>query len=186
MKDSWICRDYYPGDESQILTLYKEVNNEEMTLAYWTWKFAKNPSGKAVMKLMFDNNKLIGLYAVIPMNLQVQKKLVKSALSVNTMTHPDYERQGIFTRLAEEVYEKCQREDFKFVYGFQQHAGKTVDGAYHFAGPAYRQRRDNVIGSVKQGVTVYKQQQRFFHPLIIADICVLVGISFMPVSLYFL
>ncbi len=118
MKDSWICRDYQSGDESPILTLYKEVNNKEMTLAYWRWKFAKNPFGKAVMKLMFDDNKLIGLYAVIPMNVQVHKNLVKAALSVNTMTHPDYERQGIFTYLAEEVYEKCQREDFRFVYGF--------------------------------------------------------------------
>jgi len=118
MKDSWICRDYQRGDEYEILTFYKQVNEREMTLAHWKWKFAKNPFGKSVIKLMFDDKKLIGSYAVIPMNVQVQRNLVKAALSVNTMTHPNYERQGIFSYLAEEVYKKCLRESFGFVYGF--------------------------------------------------------------------
>lgn len=118
MKDSWICRDYQGGDEYQILALYKEVNEREMTLADWTWKFAKNSFGQAVTKLMFDGNKLIGHYAVIPVKVQVQQTLVKAALSANTMTHPGYERQGIFSYLAEETYKTCQREGFGFVYGF--------------------------------------------------------------------
>lgn len=118
MKDSWICRDYQHGDEYQILTLYREVNNRKMALAHWTWKFAENPFGKAIIKLMFDDDMLIGHYAVMPMDVQIQSKLVKAVLSVNTMTHPDYERQGIFGYLAEETYKKCQRESFRFVYGF--------------------------------------------------------------------
>ncbi len=118
MKDSWICRDYQRGDEYQILTLYKAVNKREMTLGHWTWKFAKNPFGESVIKLMFDDNKLVGHYAIIPMKVKVQNKVVKAALSVNTATHPDYERQGIFSYLAEETYKKCQQEGFGFVYGF--------------------------------------------------------------------
>jgi len=118
MKDSWTCRDYQSGDENQILTLYEEVNNREMTLAHWTWKFAKSPFGQAMLKLMFDGNKLIGHYAVIPMNVQVEKKLVKAALSVNTMTHPDYRGHGIFAYLGEETYQVCEQKGVKFVYGF--------------------------------------------------------------------
>lgn len=118
MKDSWICRDYQDGDEYQILTLYKQVNESEMALAHWTWKFAKGPFGKSMIKLMFDDEKLIGFYAAMPMNVQVQEKLIKAAISVNTMTHPDYWGHGIFAYLGEEAYRVCEQKGVKFVYGF--------------------------------------------------------------------
>lgn len=118
MKNSWICRDHQDGDEYQLLTLYKEVNNKEMTLDHWKWKFTESPSGKAVIKLMFDGDKLIGHYAAIPMNMQVKNKLVKAVLSVNTMTHPDYRGYGIFAYLGKETYRVCEQKGFKFVYGF--------------------------------------------------------------------
>ncbi|MFC2034998.1 GNAT family N-acetyltransferase [Chloroflexota bacterium] len=118
MRDSWICRDYRDGDEYKILTLYKEVNEREMTLAHWKWKFTKNPFGQAVSKLMFDGNKLIGYYTVIPMTVQVTNNLVKAALSVNTMTHSDYRGHGIFAYLGEKAYVVCEQKGIKFVYGF--------------------------------------------------------------------
>ncbi len=118
MKDSWTCRDYRSGDEHAILALYREVNHKKMTLAHWMWKFTRNPFGLPTTKLMFDGDNLIGYYAVIPMNLQFQGKLVKAALSVNTMTHPSHERQGIFSYLAEEVYKQCYHEGLRLVYGF--------------------------------------------------------------------
>jgi GNAT superfamily N-acetyltransferase len=118
MKDTWICRDYQSGDESQILTLYKEVNAREMALSHWIWKFIQNPFGQSIMKLLFDGDKLIGFYAVIPMELRVGGGSRKAALSVNTMTHPDYQKQGIFTYLAEETYKNCQQEGISLVYGF--------------------------------------------------------------------
>ncbi|MFC1900291.1 GNAT family N-acetyltransferase [Chloroflexota bacterium] len=118
MKESWIWRDYQIGDEHQILNLYKEVNQKEMTLAHWTWKFAENPFGKAIIKLLFDGNKLIGHYAVLPMDVQVQGKPVKAALSVNTMTHPDYRGHGIFPFLGQETYQTCMDNGIRFIYGF--------------------------------------------------------------------
>ncbi|MFC1978086.1 GNAT family N-acetyltransferase [Chloroflexota bacterium] len=118
MKESWICRDYQPGDEYQILTLYEEVNQNETTLAHWTWKFTENPFGKAVIKLLFDGNKLIGHYALIPMEVDVKDETVKAMLSINSMTHPNYRYQGIFTYLAKEAYRTCEELGVKFVYGF--------------------------------------------------------------------
>ncbi len=118
MKDSWICRDYQNGDEYQILTLYKEVNNREMDLGYWRWRFAESPYGKGIMKLMLDEGKLIGHYAIVPVDLQIGNRVVKDAFSLNTMTHPDHEGQGIFTYLAKQAYEVCRQEGFGLVYGF--------------------------------------------------------------------
>ena len=118
MESSWLCRDYQKGDEHSILMLYQEVNKREMLLSQWLWKFADVPFGHAIIKLMFDGNKLIGHYAVVPLNVQVGGVVVDAALSVNTMTHPDYEKRGIFSYLAEETYKKCRQQGLKFVYGF--------------------------------------------------------------------
>ena len=118
MKDSWICRDYQNGDEYEILTLYQQVNNREMTLEHWKWKFAKNPFGEAVIKLMFDDKKLVGHYAVTPINVQVQNRLVKAVFSLNTMVHPDYRGGVIFAYLGKETYKVCEQKGAKFVYGF--------------------------------------------------------------------
>ena len=118
MKDSWLCRDYRPGDEHQILSLYKQVNDRDLGLDFWKWRYAENPFGTGVIKLLFDEDELIGHYAVVPVNIQVEDVPVRAVFSMNTITHPDYGRQGIFTYLARETYKECQMRGFKFVYGF--------------------------------------------------------------------
>lgn len=118
MKESWVCRDYKSGDEHQILALFREVFGREMSLPFWKWRFIENPFGHGIINLLFDSSKLIGHYAVIPMDVQVQGKLLKAAFSMTTMTHPSYSGKGIFTYLAEETYKLCQEKGFNFVYGF--------------------------------------------------------------------
>lgn len=118
MKESWVCRDYVRGDEQQILSLFADVFQQELSLAFWKWRFIENPFGKEIIKVLFDGDKLIGHYAVIPMNVEVQGRLLKAAFSMTTMTHPDYSSQGIFTYLAEETYKQCRQGGCHFVYGF--------------------------------------------------------------------
>jgi GNAT superfamily N-acetyltransferase len=118
MKDSWLCRDYQSGDEYQILSLYEEVNNRNMALEYWRWRHAKSPFGKGIIKLVLADGKLIGHYAVTPMDILVDNRPLRAVFSLHTMTHPAFQRQGIFTFLAEEVYKRCQSESFSFAYGF--------------------------------------------------------------------
>lgn len=118
MKDSWICRDYQSGDEHQILSLYEEVNNRKMALEYWKWRYTKSLFGRGIIKLMFADGKLIGHYAVTPMAILVDNRPLRAVFSLHTLTHPDFQRQGIFTFMAEEVYKRCQSGGFSFVYGF--------------------------------------------------------------------
>lgn len=112
------CRDYQRDDEHKILTLFKEVFSREMSLAFWRWRFVKTPFGEPIIKLMFDSDKLIGHYAVVPVDIQIQGKLLKAVFSMTTMTHADYSGRGIFSYLAEEAYQLCQRKGFHLVYGF--------------------------------------------------------------------
>ena len=118
MKSSWMCRNYKKGDETQILSLFEKVFGKKMTLDFWKWRFVENPFGRGVIKLLFDNDLLIGHYAVIPTAIQVKNNLTKAVFSMTTMTHPNYRTQGIFSYLAEETYKESAKREFKFVYGF--------------------------------------------------------------------
>jgi GNAT superfamily N-acetyltransferase len=118
MDPRWTHRDYKNGDELPILRLFKQVFGQEMSLSFWRWRFKENPYGKGIIKLMFDVDKLIGQYAVVPVSVQVADSPVKAVFSMTTMTHPDYSGRGIFTFLAEKVYRSCAQHGFSFVYGF--------------------------------------------------------------------
>lgn len=113
-----IPQDYREGDEHKILDLFSEVFNIRISLEVWKWRFIENPFGQGIIKLLFDDDKLIGHYAVIPMEVKVTDKVVDAVFSMTTMTHPDYRGRGIFPLLGEETYREAARKGFKFVYGF--------------------------------------------------------------------
>ncbi|MFC2046723.1 GNAT family N-acetyltransferase [Chloroflexota bacterium] len=118
MEDSWNCRGYQSGDEYQIITFNNEFNDRKMTSEHWKWKFAENPFGKAIIKLMFDGKELIAHRSAIPMVISIKGIAVSAALIANTITHPDYRRKGISSYLAEAVYEEARRRGIKFIYNF--------------------------------------------------------------------
>jgi len=113
-----LLREYRPGDEQDIAELFKVVFDRKLDLRFWNWRFAENPRGKGIICLMFDNQKLVGHYAVTPTPLWVKGKVYRAAFSMTTMTHPDYCGRGIFSQLASEVYGCCKAKGIKFVFGF--------------------------------------------------------------------
>lgn len=119
MKTEWITRAYRPGDEVQILELFSAAyGGRKMSEQYWKWMFARGPFGPGVITLLFDDEKLIGHYAITPMDVVVGRVPVRALLSTTTMTHPDYGRQGIFSHLFQATCERSAELGFTLVYGF--------------------------------------------------------------------
>jgi GNAT superfamily N-acetyltransferase len=85
---------------------------------YWHWQYREPPAGFARTRVAVAGDRIVGHYAVIPVAMQVQGKPVCGTLSLDTMTHPDYQRQGILTTLAGEVYQELGRDDLPLTYGF--------------------------------------------------------------------
>lgn len=112
-------RDYKSGDETHILQLFKESFGKPLSEKYWKWRFLDNPLNKVMIKLMWDENKLVGHYAVSPIQMNVNGEQILTALSMTTMTNPNYVGKGIFTKLAEVLYnEESQKNNLKAVWGF--------------------------------------------------------------------
>lgn len=112
-------RAYQPGDEQAILDLFELSFKKKLSMDYWQWRFAKNPCGHVMIQLMWENDLLVGHYAVSPVILNVQGQRMLSALSMTTMTHPDHAGKGIFTALAESLYQRAAKEyGLQLVWGF--------------------------------------------------------------------
>lgn len=110
---------YQPGDETKIIQLFNLCFNQEMSLEAWNWRFLNNPFTKEIfVHLMWEGEDLVGHYAVSPVNMLANGEELKTALSMTTMTHPDYGGRGIFTQLAKSVYRELEKENYGMVWGF--------------------------------------------------------------------
>lgn len=119
---SWTIRDYEIGDETAIVEIFERVFKKTMgpseSVEHWRWEYADNPVGPMTIKLIWDDERLVGQYAVSPRKIWSCGQERLAALSLDTMTDPDYGRQGIFSGSAEGCYETMTQRNFSFVYGF--------------------------------------------------------------------
>ena len=92
-----------------------EISNKD----YLRWQYLCNPAGNAlVVVARADSGELAGQYVVVPMEFKVDNEIVRGSLSLNTLTHPEYRGQGLFTQMAKKTYEICERSGFLMTLGF--------------------------------------------------------------------
>lgn len=123
MERQWSMRAFKSGDEERILELWKAVYPEknyhrEKWMRWWRWMYEANPSGTGLIWLAEHQDKIVGQYAVVPIRMKMGSSRTTVALSLDTMTHPDYRRQGMFEALAKAVYAEAQARGIQMVYGF--------------------------------------------------------------------
>jgi GNAT superfamily N-acetyltransferase len=108
-------------DKNNILSLMKTVfgENEYSTQAYFNWIYEKNPQGDPIVLFARDekDDSIIGIETIIPMNLWVGKKIIKSALSCNSAVNPNFRNKGIFGVLVDEIQRLAKEEKISCIYG---------------------------------------------------------------------
>lgn len=83
-----------------------------------TWLYRDNPEGLVVGMDAWSGDRLAAHYVTIPTRARVAGTVVRGLLSLNTATDPDFQGQGLFTRLAASTYEAGAAQGFGFVTGF--------------------------------------------------------------------
>ena len=119
----WTSRDASPSDVDGILALrrvcFGEVDRERLRPDIWRWQFVDNPAGAGFVRLAVHDGLVVGQYAAIPTRFRVAGVERIFAMSCDTMTHPGYQKQGIFVTLAQELYAGiAERHGVSTVWGF--------------------------------------------------------------------
>src|SRR5262245_7711572 len=105
---SWVVRKATPKDRDATLVLKQRAfGRDEIPLdaaRRWDWLFLENPSGTSMHYLIADaSGRLAGQYSVVPMRMQHAGRRTLGLLSLDTVTDPDFMRQGILTTLAKQL-----------------------------------------------------------------------------------
>lgn len=152
---------YKDGDESRIAYLFERVFGRSISEEWWRWRYLDNPVDRPRIMLAWDGDALAGHYAVSPFRLRIGEEVKLAALSMTTMTDPDYQGQGLFPRLAEALYSEIARDGFACVVGFPNyriHVPRIEKLGWHDIVAIHNLRvcRQNVRSGKADGKWVYE------------------------------
>ena len=117
--NTWSMRAYRHGDECGIRELFRLVFGQELSAEQWNWMYRDNQTGLISITLAEGaDGQLAGHYAVRPVRMKIGDEVQMGTLSLDTMVHPDYRRQGMFTKLAKHLYAELASQGIPLTYGF--------------------------------------------------------------------
>jgi hypothetical protein len=85
---------YSPGDEAEILRVFKKVFQVERSLPEWHWQYTQNPAGLHAFLAKTDTGRVISQFTGVPRIVRVLGKNVIFCEIVDSFTDPDH-RQGL-------------------------------------------------------------------------------------------
>lgn len=115
---SWTVREATSTDIGKINDLFVATMGMERSLTHDQWKFWDNPFGAPYIVVAEVGDKLVGQYALWPTPLRLGLEEVRGAQSLDTMTHPGYQGQGMFIVLANACFEVAMGRGCEALYGF--------------------------------------------------------------------
>lgn len=119
MLDKYKYREANKEDSQSIVNLLKiglGDNNATRSVEYWNWKHNNSFFGKSYVLLAYDNNVLIGVRAFMRWNWILEGKQKSCVRAVDTVTHPDYQKQGLFKKLTLTLLDECFDKNIDFVF----------------------------------------------------------------------
>jgi len=83
----------------------------ERSQEYLDWKHRDNPFGRSPGMLAEHDGRVVGVRLFLRWELRTGSRTLKAVRAVDTATHPDYQRQGIFRRLTLGLLEHLDHEE---------------------------------------------------------------------------
>lgn len=77
---------------------------------YLEWLYLLNPAGKARLVFAKESGVLIGMLALIPIDMLIGKQQLKACYCVNVLSHPEHRNKHIFNKLIRKTREVLQQD----------------------------------------------------------------------------
>lgn len=104
---------------SYLDILFKCVYKRVQKPSYFKTKYnTKHILNDYIGFFALHQGKPIAFYGLIPTLMSINKEIVLAAQSADTMTHPDYQKQGLFIKLAELTFNLAKEKGVHFIFGF--------------------------------------------------------------------
>jgi hypothetical protein len=119
----YIIRNYLPGDEKEITSLFKTVFGKDMSIDQWRWKYF-SAEEKLYTKVAQDAaGKIIAHAGAIRLRGVLEGRTIPFFQIVDVMVHPEYRgymgRNNLFKFIMKALFEDISRDfDRVLCYGF--------------------------------------------------------------------
>jgi len=84
--------------------------------AYWNWKHVLNPFGSSPCLVAEAGDDVVGVRVFMRWKWRSGATDHLAVRAVDTATHPDWRRRGIFSRLTRALLERCEQRGVAFVF----------------------------------------------------------------------
>ncbi len=104
---------------NSMVDLYNMTFNDKVNEDYFNWRYMENPfEDTLLMAVAIDEGKVVSSYSACPYYLSKEDKVIKSALILHTMTHPNYKGKGLFPKLGKLLYDFLSNNQYEIIWGF--------------------------------------------------------------------
>ncbi len=83
---------------------------------FWNWKHERSPFGVSTVLLGDEDGRLVGLRAFLRWRWEAGGQAYSAVRAVDTVTHPQFQRRGIFNRLTLAGLEVARSDEVAFVF----------------------------------------------------------------------
>lgn len=139
-KNDFFIRTYMPGDEDEILAMFREVFRVDRGLEHWLWKFRDNPYGSYEISQAFSKEgRLVTHYSTYPVpfwnGTGIGPRTFLSHHGGDTMTRAEVRNVGmgktnLLSRTAHHFFAKYLEGQTPFAYGFNTGKIKVLGKRY--------------------------------------------------------
>lgn len=113
-------RRYRDEDLPEVLSLLRAALGETELLMrtpeLFQWKHQRNPFGRSVMLVAVVDDVIVGLRTLMRWDLVFNDEVIHCGRAVDTATHPDYRRMGIFRQLTFEALDVARDVGIQLIF----------------------------------------------------------------------
>lgn len=115
----YTIRRYQSGDEAAVTALREEVWGQTFDESWFTWKYVDNPYLDHIPVIVAESDgSVVGTRPFVGFRIAANSDTVTALLATDTMVHPDYRRQGLFTRMTERALDRYADGNPALVFNF--------------------------------------------------------------------
>ena len=141
---------------SEFRNIWPEDQLRSISKEYYEWKAVKNPFQQGEIYLERKDDIVIGSTTITPKKISILGEELIAAEIGDTFTHPDYQRQGVFSKGVNECTKLATSKGIEVIYGTPN--SQSLPGYQHKLGyppcpfvklSSMTKHRWNVISTIK-------------------------------------